>query len=374
MSIDPVLGGGTAERTIQMTRALIGLGHSCSILTLDLGISKEKRFEITETLGIELVSLSCISERFYFPWPHLKKISALVKQADIIHLMGHWTIINAIVYFYIKKFNKKYVVCPAGALPIFGRSKIIKFAYNLLIGKKIIKNADAHLIIAKDEILHFKAYGINENKIFWIPNGIDPQALIHKDETFFREKYHLGSSPFILYMGRLNTIKGPDLIVEAFCELKEQLKNYHLVLAGPDEGMLPLLKKTVRKYDLENNVHFIGHISGKIKSCAFNAASLMVIPSRQEAMSIVVLEAGIVGLPVLLTNQCGLNDLQQIDAGIVVDPSVKAIKNGLVEILVNNENKLELFGENLKKHVQSNFLWESIVKKIESLYIKILNE
>jgi glycosyltransferase involved in cell wall biosynthesis len=98
----------------------------------------------------------------------------------------------------------------------------------------------------------------------------------------------------------------------------------------------------------------------------------MVIPSRQEAMSIVVLEAGVVGVPVVLTNQCGLNDLELINAGIVVSPTVLDIKNGLLKSL-NNPQKLEDLGKNLKEHVYKNYLWTSVVKKIETLYESIVS-
>lgn len=370
MSIDPILGGGTAERTIQMSKALISLGHSCSILTLDLGINARKRTELNELEGLELVTLPCLNERFYLPWLRLGKISQLVKKADVVHLMGHWTIINAIVYFYIRRFKKKYVVCPAGALPIFGRSRFIKTAYNFFIGKKIIQNANAHLVIAKDEISQFAAYDVTDENIIWIPNGIDPSSLQVNNNVSFRQRYDLGNSPFILYIGRLNPIKGPDLIVEAFCSLKNEFPNHHLIMAGPDEGMLPQLKKTIHNHDLNNRVHFIGHISGDVKSQALHAAKLMVIPSRQEAMSIVVLEAGVVGLPVLLTNQCGLNELELINAGVVVAPTVVEIRNGLIETL-NDQDKLEALGRNLQKHVYENFLWSSVIKKLEALYKKI---
>jgi glycosyltransferase involved in cell wall biosynthesis len=368
MSIDPVAGGGTSERTVQMSKALKEIGHQCSILTLNLGVTESR---MNELKGIQVTTLPCLIKRFYIPWPRLSEISNLVKKSDLIHLMGHWTLINVLVYFYIRKFNKKYVVCPAGALPVFGRSQISKKIFNYYIGKKIIQNADAHILVAQSETGHFADYGVTEEKMFWIPNGIDPKLYRAKNDSLFREKFALGESPFILFIGRLNPIKGPDLFIEAFCSLAKQFPDYHVVLAGPDEGMLPQLKKTVSTHQLDNRVHFIGHISGETKSQALHAASLMVIPSRQEAMSIVVLEAGIEKLPVLLTDQCGLNYLDSINAGKVVPATVEGIRNGLSKIL-SHQDELKTMGENLYQHVIENYLWSSVVAKINSLYEKIL--
>jgi glycosyltransferase involved in cell wall biosynthesis len=45
----------------------------------------------------------------------------------------------------------------------------------------------------------------------------------------------LKGSPYILFLGRLNTIKGPDLLLDAFASIASAFPNHHLVLAGPDD-------------------------------------------------------------------------------------------------------------------------------------------
>lgn len=369
MSIDSIRGGGTAERTVQMAKALAEAGHDSSILTLNLGITEVRKKELQ---NVELFTLPCLNERIYLPFPSLFKISTIISKVDIVHLMGHWTIINSLVYLFIRIHKKKYVVCPAGALPIFGRSKIIKLLYNFVIGKSIIKNSNKQILIAMDEVEHFKPYGITSNKnMMWIPNGIDPKNLEAQNNNLFRKTFKLDDSPFIIFIGRLNLIKGPDLLLEAFCSVKNQFPNMHLVFAGPDEGMLPALKKIASLSQIENRVHFIGHISGELKSQGLHAAKLMVIPSRHEAMSIVVLEAGVVGLPVLLTDQCGLNNLKELNAAIITTASAEGIREGLINNLSKNEELIEM-GLKLKAHVFENYLWSGIVKKIEELYRKTL--
>ena len=66
--------------------------------------------------------------------------------------MSHWTPINILAYVLIRFYRKPYVVCPAGALPIFGRSKLFKRFYNKIVGKRIIKNADGCIAVTPDEI------------------------------------------------------------------------------------------------------------------------------------------------------------------------------------------------------------------------------
>ena len=74
--------------------------------------------------------------------------------------MGHWTILNALVYVICRRTRTPYVVCPAGSLPIFGRSKAIKRLYNWLVGRRIIGDAARCIAISVEEIEHFSDYGV----------------------------------------------------------------------------------------------------------------------------------------------------------------------------------------------------------------------
>jgi glycosyltransferase involved in cell wall biosynthesis len=168
-------------------------------------------------------------------------------------------------------------------------------------------------------------------------------------------------------MGRLNPAKGPDLLLRAFCNARDDLEPYHLVFAGPDQDMSVELKALVAQYGLGDRVHFLGYVGGVDKSRAYRAADLLVIPSRREAMSIVVLEAGICGTPVLMTNQCGFNEIAETGGGTVVGASVDGLQRGLIELLKDPAG-LKARGQHLKSFVSRHFLWDSIVQKYIQLY------
>lgn len=366
--LDSTEGGGAAERTFQMSRALVRAGIECMVLTNNIGSTVERLHSVK---GIRFEAFPCILKRFYVPLFSYKKVKELVGAADIVHLMGQWNFMSMLTYFVVRRLKKPYVVCPAGTLPIYGRSKIIKRIYNWIIGKRIIRNANGYIAISKNEVGHFKDYDVESNKISVIPNGVSPEDFENSDGFQFRRKYRLGESPFIIFVGRLNYIKGPDLLLKAFCNIKDKLRDYHLVFVGPDEGMLEELRKIVIEYNIEERIHFISHLSGAVKSQAYHAANLLVIPSRQEAMSIVVLEAGITGTPVLITNQCGFDCVAEVDGGIVVPASVVGIQEGLLRILEDSD-KLESKGINLKNFVQNNFTWDSVISEYLKLYNQIL--
>ena len=91
--------------------------------------------------------LAYINERFPLPFPNIFKIAKLVRNADVVHLTSFWTLLNAYVYIFCKLFSKNYIICPAGALIIFGRSKLFKYIYYQVIGKHIIKSLPPPLFL-----------------------------------------------------------------------------------------------------------------------------------------------------------------------------------------------------------------------------------
>jgi glycosyltransferase involved in cell wall biosynthesis len=368
-TIDKEKGGGTAERTLKMSESLHNAGHKCSILSLDIGSEKNA----TMTSSIKTILLPCILKRFYFPslsWKSLKRIKNSVKTADIIHLMSHWTVINAIVYVFIKVYQKKYVVCPAGAMVIFGRNKIFKKLYNVVVGKSIIKNAAACIAITTDEITQFDEYGVKLDNIVHIPNGVSLCDFQIDKNRDFRQQFQIPNKPFILFIGRLNLIKGPDLLLDAYIKAKDNLKDYILVFAGPDEGLQEGLQQKTVELGFESQVKFIGYLNQEQKSRAYFESAFVVIPSRHEAMSIVVLEAGILKKPVLLSDQCGLNNLKEDDIAIVQP----ATRNGICDGLIEMQKRLEIdtkFGTNLYQYINNNYTWKIITQKFIKLYENI---
>ena len=373
MSLDQVRGGGSTERTLQISRSLVKAGHQVTVLSADAGLSPKNTHQ-EERRGLKIVALPSLWERFYVPKPSQALVMKLVQDADIVHLMSHWTLINVLAYRAVKVCAKPYVVCPAGALPIYGRSKILKKLYNQFFGRELVRHANACIAISTNEIEQFETYGIQAVKVSVIPNGINPDDFPESDGSGLRVTLGIGDEPVILFVGRLNFIKGPDLLLEAFCRCNQdgRLKGYHLVFAGPDEGMLQGLKRMASECGLNGRVHFTGHISGTERSDAYRAADFLVIPSRQEAMSIVVLEAGVTATPVLITDRCGFEDVAEVGGGMVVSATVDGLQRGLAEML-QDKNSLPTMGAKLKAHVTAHFTWDTITERYIALYKEILS-
>lgn len=370
-SIDLQIGGGTAERTFQMSRFLAQQENiQCTVLTLDIDTSAGR---MQALLPARIVALPYLWKRFYLPRAGWRTIHRLVADADVIHLMGHWSVLNYLVYVVARRAGKPYVVCPAGALPIFGRSAVLKRLYNFFAGRSIIQNATAWIAVTASELPHFEQYGVASTKVLVVPNGVNEADFPLSDQQVFLKKHRLPDAPIVLFMGRLNPIKGPDLLLQAFLRVRDQLAGFHLVFAGPDGGLLGQLRHMAEQAGMSQCVHFLGYLSGTEKSAAYRSARLLVVPSRQEAMSIVAIEAGMCGTPVLLTDQCGFGKVREVDARLEAPATVQGLEMGLMQLL-GNANALTEIAPVWKSFVLQHFTWDAIGPKYLHLYKRIQEE
>ena len=364
MSIDLVTGGGTAARTMSVAQSIRDdFKKECIVLATDQGVNKKA---VSENNDPSLVLLHSIVNRFYIPYFSLSKLTQLVKRSEIIHLMSHWTIINVVVYFMARFYKKPYTFCPAGTLKTFGRSVRLKKLYNYFVGKKIVENAVVCIAITEKEKSDFDGFNIDSAKIITIPNGILPDDFYPNKaaELLFVEKFDLKGVDYILFMGRLNEIKGPDLLLNAFIRLSSEFKELHVVFAGPDEGMKTNMVNEVRKHGLEDRVHIIGHVDGQYKLGAYCGARLLAVPSRKEAMSIVALEAGSCGIPLILTTECGFDEVAEFGCEVVV-ASVDGLCLGIKKML--SAKNLESIGNNLREEIICKYTWEATAR----MYLEI---
>ncbi len=365
-NMDEQTGGGATERTRQLSIHFAKLGHDVTILTTSYNLTKSQKDKLA-VANIETIDLPLLYDRFYIPYPFFWQVSKLIKEAEIIHIANHWTIIGLMTYFFARLYKKEYTVSPLGSLPIYGRSRYLKLIYNFLFGKRIIQNAAFSIVATLNETSAFINLGINKSKIIHIPNGINEEDYKLQGDKEFRTNLGLNDSPFILFMGRLNHIKGPDLLLGAFNKVKEIFPDLQLVYIGPDEGLLNPLEDYVASKSLKDRVHFLGFISREDKSRLINECYFLTVPSRQEAMSIVVLEAGVAGKPALITDQCGFDELGEVNGGLIVPASIDGLSEG-IERMMNCGQEISKLGENLHTLVTKDYLWSSAAQKHISVF------
>src|SRR5687767_10318512 len=266
--LDPVSGGGTAERTSQLARVLAAAGAQCTVLTLDIGIDDTRRAAMG---NVRIVALPCLTRRYFVPRFSWRQIRREVAAAHVVHLMGHWTLLNALVFLAARSAGRPYIVCPAGALPIIGRSRLLKRLYNFLVGDRLIRSASGHIAITPAELPDFAAHGVSPARVTVIPNGAPPAAARPAGCESFLERHGLARRRFVLFLGRLAYVKGPDLLLEAYAGAAGRLADVDLVYAGPDDGMLAQLQQQASRLSVGSRVRFTGYAGGDEKACLLHS-------------------------------------------------------------------------------------------------------
>jgi glycosyltransferase involved in cell wall biosynthesis len=369
-SIDPVLGAGMGERTFQMARHLAASGIGCHVLTSDTGLSHERRLDLAPA---QAVTVGSWGRRFPVPRISRRGLHRLVAEADVVHLMGHWTVLNAMAYRTAVRLGRPYLHCPAGSIAIYGRSRLLKRAYQRLIGRRIAVDASRCVAIARTEIPDLLACGVAEERIVIVPNGIEIPAATPSSGVDLRARFGLGSERIVLFLGRLEHNKGADVLLDAFGRLPEAFLNWQLVFVGPDGGSAGLLKRCAAGRDLAGRVNFLGFLGGDDKAAAYLAADLVVVPSRREAMSIVALEAGLHGKPVLVSRACGLDEVEEVGGGMIVDPEPEAVARAL-RALLGSAATLPEMGQRWRRCVAERFSWDRIGAQYEDVLQGVLSQ
>ncbi len=372
--LDPVTGGGTAERTLQLARFLKREGAECTVLGLNIGDLGSGE-HLARRYGVDVMAIPCINERFFVPWLMPWRLKQLVLEVDVVLLSGHWTLLNALFFRECRRNGTPYLFCPAGALKPFGRSTLLKWIYAKLVGSAVAREAAACIAVTEAEIADFVDCGVAAERVAVIPNGIDPDQYVLNDTAIaverFRTEHGLGDARVVLFLGRLNPIKGPDLLLDAFSQLAQQLPDVRLLLAGPDGGMRTDLEARANALGLADRVHFAGYVGGADKLAALHTAEVLAIPSRREAMSIVVLEAGICARPSVFTDTCGLEALARAGAGVMTSVSEDALAAGLLQLLEAPEQSREA-GVKLQRIIRAEYLWQSQARRVLTLAVQVL--
>jgi glycosyltransferase involved in cell wall biosynthesis len=288
---------------------------------------------------------------------------------DIVHLNEFRSFHSIIVHYYTRKYNIPYVLQAHGSLVTFFYKGWLKKLFDIIWGYRILKDAAKLIALTTVEAEQYRSMSISKDRIAIVPNGIDLSEFDNLPQNGeFRRKYGLDNKQrIVLFIGRIHKIKGPDLLARAFADLVKVFHKTKLVIAGPDDGYLPVLKNLIQELNIEQNVLFTGPLYGTDKLEAYLDADVYVLPSVSEAFPNSVLEACACGTPVIITNRCGIADVIDNQAGFVVPYEKDALAQAMVNILTNDKKRQKL-GEQGKLLVREKYNWEDIVDNLETLY------
>ncbi len=374
--------GGPPRSAHSLATTLAGRGVSIQVFTTDTGgarrlsqadirhASNEANRGLDVWYCRNLSNRLAFRHRLFLPTGLSGTLDRNLGDSDLIHVHELRSFTTVAAHRAARRNKIPYVVSIHGGLVHLGK-RHAKALFDSLWGKQIIRDAAGLLAVSKLEADQMRSFGIGRNRIHLLPNPIQDGAYpVLPDTGEFRTRWGIDASKLVLFLGRLNWIKGPDLLVEAFERLSGDV---HLVLAGPDDGYGAQLAALVPP-ELAKRVTFTGRLNHAEKLKAFVDADVCVLPSRSEIFGMVVLEALACRRPVLLSSSCGLiteladqEGVQVFDSGDTHDLADK------LKVMLARSYSTESLSQ-VRRFVLDKFSSEAVAAKAESIYAHCLSE
>ena len=252
------------------------------------------------------------------------------------------------------------------------RSFRLKKFWQGTFGKKFWDGA-AHIVATSElEQRELLADGVPAHKLLMRYNGIDLSAYASLPvRDLFRAKWKIpADEPMVLFLSRLIPRKGADLLIDAFRETCPD--RGRLVIAGPEgePGYRARLEKRAAEHGIDARVIFTGALYDQEKRQALVDADVFALPSRYENFANVVAEAMACGVPVVVSETCGICSLVEGSAGLVIPVEKAALVRALQQLLCDRDLHEQLragCGE-----VVRHLGWDKLAEEMEQHYLRVL--
>jgi len=178
--------------------------------------------------------------------------------------------------------------------------------------------------------------------------------------AIFRRRHRL-HGPFMLYGGRIDPGKGCEELIEYFSTYVKENGDASLVLMGVK--LMPLPE--------EPFIRFAGRLSDQERLQALEAATVVVVPSPYESLSLLALESFAVGTPVLANarSEVLVDHCHRSNAGLYYadrDEFTECLK-----LLVADHRLRAAMGRNGRHYVRQNYRWDVILGKYERMFSRL---
>ncbi|MGH1561901.1 glycosyltransferase family 4 protein [Mumia sp. DW29H23] len=214
-------------------------------------------------------------------------------------------------------------------------------------------------------------YGVPEDRITVVPNGVDLDAFARSDSeearARTRARYGFGSDDVaVLFVGKEFRRKGLAPLVAALPSLPPEARL--LVVGGDDQ--VPY-RRLAQEHGVGDRVVFVGHTDA-VQDC-FAAADVFALPTLYEAFALVSLEAAAAGLPLVTTKVNGTEDFVRPGAnGMLVERDPASLASALTPLVADRHLRRRL-GEQARVDVL-DYSWTAVARRTAEVYAHVAEE
>lgn len=362
----PPLGGGAGNAVYFLLKEF-SKKNNLQIDLITSSIGKYRKEKFSSNTNIYYLNIGKNSKKLHYQsakdllvytWKAYFKSKQLVKENnyDLIHAF-----FGIPCGFIALLLGKPYIVSLLGSDVPFFNSRF--YWHDKILFKKL-----SRLIWQKAKFTVANSQGLKKLALKTSPKQKIEIIYTGVDTKLFKPDNKIKKKKIILFVGRLIKRKGINYLFQAFAESGKELKdNYQIWLVGdgPEKTNLINLGK---KLGIYQKIKFLGIKNKKQLVDIYNQTKIFVLPSLNEGMSNVLLEAIACGLPLIATNVGGSREIIKGNGFITSTKNSLALKT----VLEKYASSEKLILDHSKKSLERSnyFSWQKTVKKYLTLYQK----
>lgn len=381
-SLSPTQGGPSFALPL-IARSLVDAGvHVDAVTTDDDGPGRHVDVPLGQAVmrvGWRVLHFRKQTEFYKASWPFHRWLWRHATDYDLIHIHALFSFTSVDAARTAQRRGVPYIIRPLGLLNRWGmenrRPRLKAFSFRFIEGP-LLRHAAAIHYTSRSEQTEAELAGARAPAIV-VPLGIDTRTFqnLPGPEPFWDRFPQARDRRNVLFLSRLDSKKGLDLLLPAFARAREGVPKALLVIAGDGEARyVAKLREQARGLGIDRDVLWTGFLAGEDKLAAFAAAAMFVLPSHSENFGIALVEAMAAGLPCVTTVGVAVSeDVREYDAGLVVDPAVESIAGAINELFLNTGLRSRL-ALNAQRLTSQRFSLEAMAASLVTLYNRVLEE
>ncbi|QIZ72475.1 glycosyltransferase [Oxynema aestuarii] len=371
--------GGPSQVVLQLARSLGRLGIEVDIVTTSANGNSHLdvplyRWIDRDFYRIQYFDFWNFGDYRYISFKLTQWLWYRVRAYDIVHTHALFCYPSLPAHWACQQHNVPYVMTPHGMLEPWAMAYKYwkKWLFFKGLEQPAIDRAAAVQALCESEADRARSIAPKTPAIV-IPSGIDRADFdrLPDPERFYRVFPETRHKTLILFLGRLHPKKGLDLLASALPQIRAELPQIHVVVAGPDSiGYLPKIKSFFKKVGALDAVTFTGMLQGELKYAALAATDLYISPSYSEGFSLSVLEGMASGLPCVITKGCHFPEAASDRAVWEINPDPVEIAEATIALLKDRRLAREM-GDRARQLIFAEYTWERIADRLRSLYLTL---
>jgi D-inositol-3-phosphate glycosyltransferase len=235
----------------------------------------------------------------------------------------------------------------------------------------VLRSADRIICATEHEkSLLIDLYEAPADKISVIPLGVDLDRFRPQDKDAARRELGFKDERIVLFVGRIEPLKGVDILIKAAAMLESDIECSVLIVGGDASTALQVaeLKNLASDLGIRRRVAFVGAVDHDKLPLFYNAADVCVVPSHYESFGLVAIEAMASGVPVVASRVGGLmGTVKDGETGYLIPWLCPEPFAERIEMLLENESLRRSLGETARE-VVSRYRWDHVAAAILEVY------